>query len=154
ILTAIIHKMFPTIEIATIGNKFSAMADGKVISGIPQALPSFNWPWNLPGPEGKPLSFDLNMIKALIPSAIAIALLGAIESLLCAVVADGMTQTKHDPDGELIALGAANIICPFFGGIAATGAIARTATSIRFGAKSPIAGIVHAAFTLAVLLLF
>lgn len=154
LLTALIHRMFPSIEISTIGNRFSSLVDGKTVSGIPQVLPSFDWPWNLPGPDGKPFSLDFKMIKGLFPSAIAIALLGAIESLLCAVVADGMTQTKHDPDSELIGLGTANVICPFLGGIAATGAIARTATSIRFGAKSPVAGIVHALFALVVLLLF
>src|SRR5262249_3924442 len=88
------------------------------------------------------------------PSAFAIAMLGAIESLLSAVVADGMAQTRHDPDAELVALGIGNMLCPFFGGIAATGAIARTATNIRFGAKSPIAPIPHALFVLLVVLLF
>jgi SulP family sulfate permease len=69
-------------------------------------------------------------------------------------VADGMTQTKHDPDSELIGLGISNIVCPFFGGIAATGAIARTATNIRFGARSPISAMVHAFFALLAILLF
>ena len=80
--------------------------------------------------------------------------LGAIESLLSAVVADGMAKTRHDPDTELMALGIGNIICPFFGGIAATGAIARTATNIRFGAKSPFSSVFHAVFTLLAILLF
>lgn len=69
----------------------------------------------------------------LVPSAFAIALLGAIESLLCAVVSDAMTGTRHDPDAELIALGTGNVIAPFFGGFAATGAIARTTVNIRSG---------------------
>jgi SulP family sulfate permease len=69
-------------------------------------------------------------------------------------VADGMAQTKHDPDVELMALGVGNILCPFFGGIAATGAIARTATNIRFGARSPFSAVIHAVFTLLVVLLF
>ena len=76
-------------------------------------------------------------------------MLGAIESLLAAVVADGMTGTKHDPNSELIALGIGNILCPFFGGIAATGALARTATNIRAGARSPFAAVMHSVFVLA-----
>ena len=79
-------------------------------------------------------------------------MLGAIESLLSAVVADGMTGRKHDPDAELIAQGIGNLVAPFFGGIAATGAIARTATNIRAGARSPIAAVVHALFVLAAVL--
>jgi SulP family sulfate permease len=84
--------------------------------------------------------------------ALAIAVLGAIESLLCAVVADGMTGHKHDPDAELIAQGVGNIVAPLFGGFAATAAIARTATGIRAGSRSPVAAIVHAAFVLATML--
>jgi SulP family sulfate permease len=89
------------------------------------------------------------MIRELLPSAFAIAMLGAIESLMSAVVADGMSGTEHDPNSELIALGVANIVCPFFGGIAATGALARTATNIRAGARSPLAAAFHAVFLLA-----
>ena len=89
----------------------------------------------------------------LVGPAFAIALLGAIESLLTAVVADGMTGARHDSNQELIGQGAANIIAPLFGGFAATGAIARTATSIRNGATSPLAGIVHAVFLVLVILL-
>jgi SulP family sulfate permease len=80
-------------------------------------------------------------------------MLGAIESLLSAVVSDGMTGQKHDPDAELIAQGAGNIAAPFFGGIAATGAIARTATSVRSGARSPLAAVFHSLFVLAAVLL-
>ena len=82
---------------------------------------------------------------ALIGPAFTIAMLGAIESLLSAVVADGMTGTRHDSNQELIGQGIANIVAPLFGGFAATGAIARTATNIRNGGTSPLAGIVHAA---------
>jgi SulP family sulfate permease len=89
------------------------------------------------------------MIRELLPSALAIAMLGAIESLMSAVVADGMSGTEHDPNSELIALGIANIVCPFFGGIAATGALARTATNIRAGARSPLSAAFHAVFLLA-----
>jgi SulP family sulfate permease len=84
--------------------------------------------------------------------AIAIAALGAIESLLCAVVADGMAGTRHDSDVELVAQGLGNIVAPFFGGFAATGAIARTATGIRAGARSPISAITHSVFVLVAVL--
>lgn len=139
------RKWFPEIEFATIGSRFSAEVNGVVIPGIPPVLPTFSL---------APLSADFEMIRSLIPSAFAIAMLGAIESLLSAVVADGMAQTRHDPDSELVALGIGNLVCPFFGGIPATGAIARTATNIRFGARSPFASVIHAVFTLLVVLLF
>ena len=93
----------------------------------------------------------LPLPKNLLGPAMAIALLGAIESLLCAVVADGMTGTKHDPDVELIGQGIGNTIAPFFGGIAATGALARTAANIRAGARGPLAAVFHALFILLVL---
>src|SRR5438270_12899818 len=101
-------------------------------------------PWHEPG-----MSLDYHTIRELLPSAFAIAMLGAIESLMAAVVADGMSGTRHDPNAELIALGVANIVCPFFGGIAATGALARTATNIRAGARSPLAAVMHSIFILA-----
>jgi SulP family sulfate permease len=91
-------------------------------------------------------------IITLIGPAFTIAMLGAIEALLSAVVADGMSGTKHDSNQELIGQGLANIVTPFFGGFAATGAIARTATNIRNGATSPLAGIMHAITLIAVLL--
>ncbi|WP_423788279.1 SulP family inorganic anion transporter, partial [Klebsiella quasipneumoniae] len=87
----------------------------------------------------------------LIGPAFAIAMLGAIESLLSAVVADGMAGTKHNSNQELVGQGIANIVAPLFGGIAATGAIARTATNIRNGGNSPIAGVMHA-LTLVIIL--
>src|SRR4029453_10991229 len=103
-------------------------------------------PWH----EGeRAFSLDYATIRELLPSAFAIAMLGAIESLMAAVVADGMRGSTHDPNSELIALGVANIVCPFFGGIAATGALARTATNIRAGARSPLAAAMHAIFILA-----
>ena len=91
-------------------------------------------------------------MRELFPSAFAIAMLGAIESLLSAVIADGMTGTKHDPNAELVALGIGNIVAPFFGGIAATGALARTATNIRAGARSPFAAVMHSAVVLLAIL--
>ncbi len=97
---------------------------------------------------------NLTMLRSLLPSAFTIALLGAIESLLSAVVADGMARTKHHPDAELVALGVGNIVAPFFGGIACTGAFARTATNIRAGAHSPISAMVHAVAVLLAILAF
>ncbi len=108
---------------------------------IPRALPKLQVP---------EMSFDL--LLRLLPSAFTIAMLGAIESLLSAVVADGMAGTKHDSNQELVGQGIANILSPLFGGIAATGAIARTATNIRNGATSPLAGVVHSALLVLVLL--
>lgn len=99
-------------------------------------------------------SVDFNMIKALIQPAFAIALLGAIESLLSAVVADGMVGGRHRSNMELVAQGTANIFSALFGGIPATGAIARTATNIKNGGRTPIAGIVHALVLLLIMLLF
>lgn len=142
----------PGFEVATIGSRFSYLADGVVVPGIPNLPPLFVWPWSQPGPGGAPLELSFDLVRNLAPSAFAIAMLGAIESLLSAVVADGMTGTKHDPDAELLAQGVGNLVAPFFGGIAATGAIARTATSIRAGARSPMASVFHAAFVLAAML--
>jgi len=152
--TFLLSKYFPDISISTIGNRFHFHTFNGEGNGIPQTLPVINLPWNFKDPSGYSFSFNFESIRLLMPSAFAIAMLGAIESLLSAVVADGMAKTKHDPDSELMALGIGNIICPFFGGIAATGAIARTATNIRFGAKSPFASIFHAIFTLFAILVF
>ncbi|CAH1080661.1 SulP family inorganic anion transporter [Candidatus Nitrotoga sp. 1052] len=110
--------------------------------GIPQGLPAFEMP-----------EFTFATVRYLFSPALTIALLGAIESLLSATVADGMIDDKHDPNQELVAQGFANIVCPFFGGIPATGAIARTATSVRAGANSPVAGMVHAITLLLIILI-
>lgn len=154
VVAALLQKFFPDISIATIGNRFSSSLNGITVPGIPQALPALHLPWTFPGAGGTAFTLNWHTIESLIPSAFAIALLGAIESLLSAVVADGMSQTRHDPDAELVALGTGNIICPFFGAIPATGAIARTAANIRFGAKSPLAAMIHAVFILLSILLF
>jgi SulP family sulfate permease len=119
--------------VATIESTFGA---------IPRALPQLQLP---------AMSFD--QVILLLPSAFTIAMLGAIESLLSAVVADGMAGTRHDSNQELIGQGVANILSPLFGGIAATGAIARTATNIRNGGTAPLAGVVHS-LTLLLILLF
>lgn len=113
--------------------------------------PHFTIPTSLPKPQLP--AFSISTIIRLFPTAVSIAVLAAIESLLSAVVADGMIGTKHDSNMELIAQGVANIASPLFGGIPATGAIARTATNIKNGGRTPVAGIIHA-LTLLVILLF
>ena len=122
------------LPVETIGTRFG---------GIPRSLPDLALP-----------AFSWESAKQLLIPTITIALLGAIESLLCARVADNITtQPRHDPNQELMAQGVANFVVPFFGGIPATGTIARTMTNVRAGATSPIAGIVHALTLLAVVLL-
>jgi SulP family sulfate permease len=133
--------------VATIGSRFSTEVGGQVVRGIPPLPPLPGLPWGEGG-----LSFAT--LRALVPAAFAIAMLGAIESLLSAVIADAMTGKKHDPDAELVGLGIGNIVAPFFGGIAATGALARTATNVRSGAVSPFAATFHALVVLLAILLF
>jgi len=141
-------------QIATIASRFTWSADGLSGNGIPPIAPGFIAPWSLPGPDGTPLLINYDLIRALLGPAFAIAVLGAIESLLCAVISDGLTQTRHDPNAELIGQGLGNMVAPLFGGITATAAIARTATSIRSGARSPIAAVVHAIVVLLAVVLF
>jgi sulfate permease, SulP family len=133
IVVTVVQAVFQFHGVATIGSAFG---------GIPRTLPAFSIP-----------SLDLARVLSLVGPAFTIALLGAIESLLSAVVADGMAGTRHDSNQELIGQGIANIVAPLFGGFAATGAIARTATNIRNGATSPLAGIVHSVFLILVILL-
>jgi SulP family sulfate permease len=147
VATAYATHLDPSFAVATIGSRFQYVVDGAVIAGIPRSLPVPAVPWGAGG-----LSFEL--VRELLPSAFAIAMLAAIESLLSAVIADGMTNTKHEPNSELVALGIGNILAPLFGGIAATGALARTATNIRAGARSPLAAVTHAAVVLLAMLLF
>ena len=125
------------LNVDTIGSRFG---------GIPSELPQFQWP-----------SFNHDTLALLILPATTLALLGAIESLLCARVADGMSGStgpdKHDPNQELMAQGIANVVTPFFGGMPATGTIARTVTNIKSGAVSPVAGMVHALALVLIMLL-
>ncbi len=121
------------LPVETIGSRFG---------GIPQGLPAFELP-----------EFSWATVQLLVTPTITIALLGAIESLLCARVADNSADVpRHDPNQELMAQGVANLVVPFFGGIPATGTIARTVTNIRAGGRTPVAGIVHAATLLAIVL--
>ncbi|AHD15074.1 SulP family inorganic anion transporter [Pseudomonas sp. FGI182] len=133
VFATLVQSLFHFDGVATIGTAFGA---------IPQGLPSLTWP-----------EVSLARVIELIGPAFAIAMLGAIESLLSAVVADGMAGTRHDSNQELIGQGVANLVVPLFGGFAATGAIARTATNIRNGATGPLAGIIHA-LTLVLIILF
>jgi len=150
---ALAARVLPGFDVATIESRFHYSLGGRIGDGIPPLPPLPALPWSLPGPDGRPLGLSLGLLRELLPSAFTIAMLGAIESLLSAVVADGMTGRKHDPDAELMAQGTGNMVAPFFGGFASTGAIARTATSIRSGARSPLAAFVHALVVLLAVLL-
>lgn len=133
VLATAVQGFFDIEGVATIGSAFG---------GIPQSLPTFELP-----------SLSISDTLRLIGPAFTIALLGAIESLLSAVVADSMSGSKHDSNQELLGQGIANVFSPLFGGFAATGAIARTATNIRNGGNSPIAGVVHAGVLVLMILL-
>lgn len=128
----LLQKFFG-LETVTIGSRYGQ---------IPSTLPAPQLP-----------AFSIELVKQLAPASISIAVLAAIESLLSAAVADGMIESKHDSNMELIAQGAANILSPLFGGIPATGAIARTATNIKNGGRTPVAGIIHT-LTLLLIMLF
>jgi SulP family sulfate permease len=132
VLTAAVHLF--DLPVATVGSRFG---------DVPNHLPDL---------QLRPMSWDL--FKVMFSPAITIALLAALESLLSAVVADGMMGTRHRPNTELIAIGTANIIVPMFNGIPATGAIARTATNIRNGGRTPVSALVHAVVLLLIMLLF
>lgn len=134
---AVVHHFAPSFQVATIGSRFTTVVNGVEVHGIPALPPVPGLPWGARG-----LSFA--DVRELASAAFAIAMLGAIESLLSATIADGMTNTKHDPNAELVALGVGNVLAPFFGGIPATGALARTATNVRAGARSPISAVIHA----------
>ena len=133
LLATAVQALWQFPSVATIGTAFG---------GIPRSLPGLHFP-----------TLSVGQVLQLVGPAFAIALLGAIESLLTAVVADGMAGTRHDSNQELVGQGIANMLAPLFGGFAATGAIARTATNIRNGANSPVAGLVHAAFLVLVIVL-
>lgn len=146
-------QFVPDFSIATIGSRFSFDVGGITGNGIPPVLPTFEWPWNLPGADGAPIGLSFKLVRELLPSAITIAILGSLESLLCAVVADGMSGKKHNPNDELIGQGIGNILSPLFGGLPATAAIARTAANVKSGGSLPLASVVHGLFILASILL-
>ncbi|MGB7471134.1 MAG: SulP family inorganic anion transporter, partial [Candidatus Acidiferrum sp.] len=120
------------LHVETIGTRFN---------GIPSGLPTFAIP-----------HFSYDSARQLLSPAFTVAMLGAIESLMSAVVSDRMSNDKHNPNVELMAQGVANIVSPLFGGLPATGAIARTATNVRSGAKTPVAGMIHSLTLLAIVL--
>jgi SulP family sulfate permease len=122
-----------SLPVETLGSRFG---------GLPRGLPAPQLP-----------AFDWNAVQHLLAPAVSIALLGAIESLLCARVADGLIADRHDPNQELMAQGLANFAAPLFGGIAVTGTIARTMTNVRSGARTPVSGLVHSATLFLVILL-
>jgi SulP family sulfate permease len=133
VVATVLQSLLHLKGVATIGTAFG---------GVPQGLPSFALP-----------ELSISQVLSLIGPAFTIAMLGAIESLLSAVVADSMACTKHNSNQELVGQGIANMVTPLFGGFAATGAIARTATNLRNGATSPIAGVMHAVTLIAVLVI-
>ncbi|MGQ3891133.1 C4-dicarboxylic acid transporter DauA [Legionella sp. CNM-4043-24] len=138
--------------VETIGSRFHYMlADGSAGNGIPPFLPHFLLPWTQAGADGAAMVWSWDSIQNILPAAFAIAMLGAIESLLCAVVLDGMSGKRHSANSELLGQGIGNIITPFFGGITATAAIARSAANFKAGAQSPIAAAIHALVVLAAL---
>ena len=137
---SIIALALATLAVAATGLPVETIASR--FGGIPASLPVFQWP-----------VFNWESARNLVAPTVTIALLCAIESLLCARVADGMIDDRHDPNQELMAQGVANFVTPFFGGIPATGTIARTTTNVRSGATSPVAGLVHAATLLAIVLI-
>ena len=134
VVSTVIATVFYPTQVATIGSAYGE---------IPSTLPSFQFP-----------DITIDKVIMMIQPALIIAILGGIESLLSAVVADGMTNSRHHSNRELIGQGVANMVTPMFGGIPATGAIARTATNIKNGAVSPISGIIHGVTVLIILLLF
>jgi SulP family sulfate permease len=147
VTAALAERLVPGFSVATIGTRFHTQVGSQIVPGIPRVPPLPMLPWGSGG-------ITLGTVNQLVSAAFGIAILGAIESLLSATIADGMTGKKHDPDAELIGLGIGNIVVPFFGGIAATGALARTATNVRAGARSPISAVVHSFVVLLAILLF
>lgn len=142
-------------SVATIGTEFQyTLSDGTTGYGIPSVLPEFSLPWNIPDPQGNLINWNFDTIQRLLPAAFSMAVLGAIESLLCAVILDNITDTKHHSNNELLAQGLGNIASPFFGGITATAAIARSAVNVKSGGVSPISSVVHALLVLFALLFF
>ena len=144
VIVAFLNFYFPHLNITTIASTFHYNINGLEGNGIPPIPLQFSLPWSFLKPEE--ITFDL--LYKLLPHAIAIAILGALESLLCAVISDGMTGNKTDPNKELIGQGITNLIVPFFGGIPATAAIARTVVNIKSGGTSKLSSIVHALFIL------
>jgi SulP family sulfate permease len=145
VVVYIANSYFPQLNISTIYSTFDYKIGNLEGQGIPPIPLQFELPWNYLNID----QINLALFYKLLPHSIAIAILGALESLLCAVISDGMTGHKTDPNKELIGQGLTNIIVPFFGGIPATAAIARTVVNVKSGATSKISSVIHSLFILA-----
>ena len=145
VVVYIANSYFPELNISTIYSTFDYKIGNLEGQGIPPIPLQFELPWNYLNID----QINLALFYKLLPHSIAIAILGALESLLCAVISDGMTGHKTDPNKELIGQGLTNIIVPFFGGIPATAAIARTVVNVKSGATSKISSVIHSLFILA-----
>lgn len=147
-----LHQFDGDFSVATLASRFHYEIGEISGDGIPPVLPTLQWPWLLPGADGTPLGLSFELVRELLPAAFTIAMLGAIESLLCAVVADGLSGKRHNPNDELFGQGLGNMIAPLFGGIPATAAIARTAANVKAGGSSPLSSVVHSLFILVAML--
>jgi SulP family sulfate permease len=145
IIVYIVNIYYPQFNVSTVYSTFHYKIGNLEGNGIPPIPLQFELPWNYLNTE----QINLDLFYKLLPHSIAIAILGALESLLCAVISDGMTGHKTDPNKELIGQGITNIIVPFFGGIPATAAIARTVVNVKSGATSKISSVIHSLFILA-----
>lgn len=154
VLALICTRLIPGFEVQTLRSVFGT---SEAPAGIPSAAPRPDWPWAWPGPMvdgvSRAMVGSMQTARELLAAAFALAMLAAMESLLSAVVADGMTGERHDPDAELIGQGAGNVAAACFGGLAASGALARTTTNIKAGARSPVAAMTHAVLLLAFVVL-
>jgi sulfate permease, SulP family len=144
-LAAIFNLFDGLASVDTIASRFDFTINGVIGHGVPPVPPVFGLPWHS-------TPFNFSMLQTFFGAGMTIAILGALESLLCATVADGMTGKQHDPDSELIGQGIGNLIVPFFGGIPATAAIARTALNIRTGGTTPMSAVIHSLFLLLAIL--
>lgn len=151
-LAAVFNYLSGIPDVETISSRFSYSIGESTASGIPPVAPAFAPPWKLIESGGTSVGISFGLLQTLFGAAFTIAILGALESLLCAVVADGMTGKQHDPDSELIGQGVGNMLVPFFGGIPVTAAIARTALNVRTGGTTPVSGVVHSLFLLGAVL--
>ena len=144
LMVTFLNIYFPFLDISTIHSTFTYKIGDLQGNGIPPVPLQFSLPWAFLKLE----EINLDLLLKLLPHAIAIAILGALESLLCAVISDGMTGNKTNPNKELIGQGITNIMVPFFGGIPATAAIARTVVNIKSGATSKFSSVIHGIFIL------
>ncbi len=144
LLAWFITEQWPLITLETIGSRFGfTWPDGTAGQGIPPFLPAWHWPWFWLDAEGKPMTFNLDLLRALSGAVLGLVALASIEALLCATVADQVSGKKHQANGELLGQGIGNVIAPFFGGFMASASISRTLPNIHAGAQSPFAAMTH-----------